>query len=110
MCNKCQALYSKLFKEHHELNLDKNIKEIFTGFCKEQNHFGKLDCYCRTHNKLCCSDCISRIKSKEQAPHKDCEVCGIEEIKEEKNFLLKKHIKNLEDLSKNIEGSINELT
>jgi len=109
MCKKCQTLHSKLFKGHNELILGKNEKEIFTGFCQEQNHFGKLDYYCKKHNKLCCSDCISKIKSKEKAPHKDCDVCEIEEIKEEKNLLLKKHIKDLEELSKKIEGSINEL-
>ena len=40
MCNKCENHHSELFKNHHQIKLDKfkNINEIFTGICKEKNH------------------------------------------------------------------------
>ena len=38
LCNKCQNYHSELFEIHHLYNLEKNIKDIFTGFCEEQNH------------------------------------------------------------------------
>ena len=38
MCNKCDNIHSGLCPNHHKYNLDKDLKEIFTGFCKEQNH------------------------------------------------------------------------
>ena len=44
ICNKCENFHSKLFTKHHKYTLDKtkNITEIFTGFCKEENHLDKL--------------------------------------------------------------------
>ena len=39
----------------------------------------------------------------------NCEVCLIEEIKDEKLKILKKNIKNLENLSKTIDASIDKL-
>ena len=84
MCNKCESFHSKLCKNHHWFNLEKNISEIFTGFCIEGNHMGKLEYFCKNHNILCCGFCITKIKGKEKGQHKDCDVCFIEEIKEEK--------------------------
>ena len=109
MCKKCQVLHSKLFIEHTEYTIEKNNEEIFTGFCNEKDHLDKLDYYCKNHNKLCCSGCIAKIKSKGKGQHFDCDVCLIEDIKEERNNLLKNNLKNLEELSKNIESAINEL-
>ena len=60
MCIKCENHHSELFENHQKLNLNDNIKEIFTGFCKEENHSNKLDYYCKTHNILCCAECIIR--------------------------------------------------
>ena len=48
-------------------------------------------------------------KTKEYGQHKDCEICIIEDIKEEKKNKLKNNIKYLEELSKNINDSIKEL-
>ena len=45
MCNKCQNHHSELFEHHHLYNLDKNIKDIFTGFCKEKNHQVELNIF-----------------------------------------------------------------
>ena len=109
MCNKCENFHLKLFKLHHCYNLDKNINEIFTGFCKEKNHLEKLDYFCKNHNILCCASCISKIKGKDRGEHKDCDVCFIENIKDEKKSKLKENLTNLENLSKTLNESINQL-
>ena len=109
MCNKCENFHLKLFKLHHCYNLDKNINEIFTGFCKEKNHLEKLDYFCKNHNILCCASCIAKIKGKDRGEHKDCDVCFIENIKDEKKSKLKENIINLENLSKTLNESINQL-
>ena len=96
MCNNCKELHSKLFKYHKEYNLEKN-------------HLDKLEYYCKTHNKLCCSACIAKIKKKDKGQHTNCEVYVIEDIKDNKKDILQKNITYLEDLSKNIETSIKEL-
>ena len=109
ICNKCSNLHSDLFENHHMCNIDKNMQEIFTGKCKEGNHKDELEFYCKTHNILCCVACISKIKNKEYGQHTDCNVCAIEEIKDEKKNKLKDNLKYLEKMSNNIESSINEL-
>ena len=108
MCNKCENFHSDLFQNHHSNNLDKETKEIFTGFCKEKKHI-ELKYYCKNHNVLCCAACISKIKDNEYGQHKDCDVCKIDEIKNEKKNKLKDNIKLLENLSNTLEESINEL-
>ena len=85
LCNKCGNHHSELFENHSVFNLDKNAQEIFTGICKEFNHKNELIYYCKDHNILCCAACLSKIKDKENGKHHDCNVCTIEEIKNEKN-------------------------
>ena len=110
MCKKCEILHSKLLKNHEIINLDKSKDDIiFTGLCNAENHKVKLEYFCKTHNQLCCAACISKIKKNEDGKHKDCEICLIEEIKEEKIKVLKGNIKILEDLSETIEKSINDM-
>ena len=109
MCNKCQNIHSGLCIKHHTYKVDKYINDIFTGFCKEENHFGKLEFYCNTHNQLCCSACISKIKRENKGQHYDCDICNIEEIKETKKESLEQNIKSLEKLSNNLEESIFKL-
>ena len=110
LCNKCNNnLHSKLFENHHINKLDKNLNEIFTGFCKEENHSIKLKYFCKVHNKLCCAACIAKISNKGDGQHKDCDVCTIEEIKDEKLNNFKENIKLLEKLSINLEQFINDL-
>ena len=46
LCNKCENFHSKLFINHHPCKIDKDIKEIFTGYCIEENHTIKLDFFC----------------------------------------------------------------
>ena len=62
LCNKCKNLHSELFELHHLYNLDKDINEIFIGYCKEKNNNIELRYFCKNQNKLCCSACIIKIK------------------------------------------------
>ena len=109
LCNKCKNLHSELFEIHHLYNLDKDIDDIFTGYCKEKEHNNKLRYFCKNHNKLCCAVCTSKIKDEGFGQHQDCDVCLIKEIKEVKKNKLKENIKCLEDLSNKFEQSINDL-
>ena len=103
MCNKCENYHSKLFNNHHQYNLDKDINELFTGYCKEKNHCNKLEYFCINHNTLCCVSCLSKIKDKRNGQHRDCNVCYIKKIKKSKKNNLSKNIKFLEDLSLTLE-------
>ena len=109
MCNKCEKLHSGLFQNHYIYNIDKNINEIFTGFCQEKNHNDELEFFCKTHNQLCCAKCIIKIKREGKGQHINCDVCNIEEIKEEKKNKLNENIKLLNELLISIEESINQL-
>ena len=84
ICNKCEIFHSKLFNNHHLFSLEKDIEDIFTGFCKIKNHHEELLFFCKNHNILCCAACICKIKYNELGNHKDCDICLIQDIKEEK--------------------------
>ena len=84
LCNKCKNLHSELFETHNLYNLDKDINEIFTGYCKEKEHNSKLRYFCKNHNQLCCAVCTSKIKDEGFGQHQDCDVCLIKEIKDAK--------------------------
>ena len=109
MCNKCEKIHSGLLKKHHIYSLDKDIKEVFTGLCTNNNHSLELEIYCKNHNKLCCAACISKIKIKGKGQHKNCEVYHISKIKNNKKENLEKNIKHLEEISNKLEPSIKEL-
>ena len=38
MCNKCESYHSKLFSDHQDFIIDKNIEELNNEFCEEENH------------------------------------------------------------------------
>ena len=109
MCNKCNKTHSELCTNHSKFIINENIDGLFTEICKEEKNHSKLSYFCKNHNKLCCIFCIAKIKGEGIGQHKDCDVCFIKEIKEEKKNRLKENIKCLEDLSKSLELSINEL-
>ena len=69
----------------------------------------KLNYFCKTHNKLCCAACIAKIKGKGAGQHVDCDVCYIEEIKEEKKKGINDNIKLLEELSSKFNEVFNEI-
>ena len=81
MCKKCQNIHSGLCPKHHNYKLINGVGDIFTGFCQEEGHFDILEFYCKTHSKLFCSGCISKIKRKGKGEHTDCDICIIEDIK-----------------------------
>ena len=109
MCNKCKNLHSELFDSHHIYKLNQNLKEIFTGFCKEKNHNKELNYFCKNHNVLCCAVCLCKIEDKGNGNHKNCEVFLINDIQEEKRKKLKENIKLLEELSIDLNKTINQL-
>ena len=112
MCNKCEKFHSELYENTHQNKIIKDIKELdenFSGICNEDNHINELIYFCRDHNKLCCAECITKIKAKNNGKHKDCNLCLIEDIEKEKKSKLKENIKCLEDLSKTFEKSIKDL-
>ena len=117
MCNKCESLHSKLFPNHKTFNSEKNINEIYTGLCKERQHMLKLQFFCKTHNQLCCVACIAKIQEDNIGTHKDCTICTLKEIKEEKknNYLkelsgaLNKSIEDLKNIFEKINKSKEEL-
>ena len=109
MCNKCEKLHSGLFTNHHLYNIDQNINDIFSGFCNKENHFDKLDYFCRSHNTLCCSSCIVKVKKKGRGQHSDCDVCILEDIISEKKEILKNNLKDLQNISDSLQTSIIKL-
>ena len=109
MCNKCEKVHSGLLKNHHIYQLNKDINEIFTGLCTKRKHSMILEYYCKTHNKLCCAACISKIRNKGNGEHKDCEIYLLTKIKNNKKENLEKNMKNLQELSNELEPSIKEL-
>ena len=58
---------------------------------------------------MCCVSCIAKIKKNGKGQHHDCDVCVIDDIKEEKKNKLKDNIKSLEELYKTLAESINKL-
>ncbi len=109
MCNKCEKTHMNLFKDHNEYKIENNDEEIFTGFCKEKSHQNILKYFCKDHNKLCCAACIAKINKKGDGQHKDCNICCIEDIKEEKKNKLVENIQCLQDLQDKFNESIKEL-
>ena len=109
LCSKCGQFHSKLLSAHQTMNLDKEDGEIFTGICKEPNHGNKLEFFCKNHNTLCCVSCTSKIGKKGLGLHKDCDVCFLEDIKEEKKEKFKSNTKYLEEISNTLKESIDNL-
>ena len=109
MCNKCINYHSGLFEGHNQYNFNIDVNDIFTDICKEENHSNKLEYYCKNHNQLCCCACGTKIKGHGYGQHGNCEICFIEDIKEEKKKTLKENIKSLEELSNTLDKSIEEL-
>lgn len=80
-----------------------------TIYIQENHYYNELKYFCRTHNQLCSVACISKIKDNENGQHSNCQVCSINDIKEEKKIKLEENIKYLNLISNTLEQSINEL-
>ena len=109
MCNKCLNHHKELFENHQQINLEKDENDIFIDICKEINHPNKLQYFCKTYNMLCCGLCITKLEREGNGQHRDCNICFIKNIIEEKKNKLSENIKFFEDLSNNLESSIKEL-
>ena len=111
MCNKCEKFHSEVLENHHQYKIDKekDIDDIFTGLCKDINHQCELKYFCKTHNILCCAECITKIKGKDHGQHTDCDICSIYDIENEKKSKLEENIKTLERLSNNLKDTIDKL-
>ena len=106
LCNKCSKIHSEWFQTHVVYNLNKEKEEIFNNYCQEKYHSNILEFYCKTHNVLCCSSCISIINNEKYGQHSDCDVCSIEEIREVKKDELNDNIEKLEELLDNFEKTL----
>ena len=71
--------------------------------------FNILEYFCKSHNVLCCAACISKIKGKGNGQHSECNICFIEDIKDEKKNKFEKNMKILEELSNTFMKSIDNL-
>ena len=110
MCNKCEKIHSDFLKDNHKIyKLENDINEIFTGFCKKENHPNKLEYYCKNHNELYCANCICKLKDIVNGQDKDCDVVSIENIKEEKKNKLVENIKSLEELENKFNETLKDL-
>ena len=69
ICKKCEVPHSNLFQHHNLYELNKDIKELFTGFCQKEKHNEELEFFCKTHNELCCASCLCVLKSKGKGEH-----------------------------------------
>ena len=59
-----KIIIKNFFQNHQifKLRKYKDITDIFTGFCKEKKYQVELKYFCKTHNILCCPECIAKIK------------------------------------------------
>ena len=73
------------------------------------NHSYNLEYFCKTHNKLICLACIASIQKKGNGQHKNCKICIIEDIKEEKKNKFKQNIDTLETLFNSVKTSIENI-
>ena len=103
MCHQCLVHHKALFHNHNLIDLTQDNKNLFIEICQENNHLNKFEFFCRTHNKLCCLSCTEK-----NGKHNKCEICKIEDIKEEKKINLEKNLKLLEEISLNINESIDK--
>ena len=89
--------------------MNKNVNDIFTGLCSENNHNISLEYFCKTHNKLCCAACITKIEGEGKGQHSNCEICLLKDIKDEKINNLKKNITILEGLYNKLDNTIKNI-
>ena len=106
MCNKCENFHSNLLNNHKVFDIEKYLKDTFTGFCNEQNHINELEYFCGTHNTLCCAACIVKVKNKNNGKHSDCSIYKVEDIFNEKKNKFNENIKLLQQMSDNLKNSI----
>ena len=108
LCDKCLEVHKNFLPNHQIFDINKEKNEIFSDLCGEESHNQVLEYFCKTHNKLCCALCITKIRDKGKGQHKDCDICIIEDTKYQKHYQLKQNISKLEQISDNLQKIINE--
>ena len=113
LCNKCQKYHNEIFNsKNHQQNLldnSKDTSELFINLCQEQNHLCELEYFCKTHNKLICAKCITKIKNKINGIHTDCDISLLEDIENEIKKKLELNIQLIENSTNNFAILIKEL-
>ena len=100
ICEKCKDYHRFLIENHHNKKLvNKENNEINNELCYENNHENKLEYFCKTHNKMCCIACVTKIKGSGKGQHSNCDICFIKDIKEEKRDKLNQNLLYLDNKS-----------
>ena len=100
MCNKCDKVHLSIRKNHHIFSLDKNVKEIFTSFSKEEKHLYELENIYKIHDRLYYEQSTTNIKNKGNTQHTNSVIRNAKVIVGEKKTNLKKNVDILEKLYK----------
>ena len=98
MCNQCLEIHSNFLPNHQTTIIGEDLNNSASELCGEENHNQVLEYYCKSHNKLGCALCIIKIKDKKKGQHKDCDICTIEDIKNQKHSQLEQNISKLEQI------------
>ena len=99
ICEKCKDYHKFLIDNNHNKRLyNKENNEIDNEICYEQNHQNKFEYFCKTHNKLCCIACVTKIKGFGNGQHSECDIFFIKDIKEGKIKKLKDNLLYLEKI------------
>ena len=95
-CSKCDIYVCEKCKDYHNNLINRNHNQIFNKenneICLEKNHQEKLEYFCRTHNKLCCRACVTKIKGLGNGQHSECDICFVKDITDERKNILEQNI------------------
>ena len=112
-CSKCDIYVCEKCKDYHNNLINRNHNQIFNKenneICLEKNHQEKLEYFCRTHNKLCCRACVTKIKGLGNGQHSECDICFVKDIIDERKNLLNQNIIYLKNNRTSFDSLINKL-
>ena len=108
-CDECKNYHMNLIQNNHSKLLYNKENNDNNEFCNELNHDNKLEYFCKTHNQLCCTACITKIKGEGNGQHSDCDICFLKDITKEKISKLKQNIIYLEHFNSDLDLSFNKI-
>ena len=112
-CSKCDIYVCEKCKDYHNNLINRNHNQIFNKenneICLEKNHQEKLEYFCRTHNKLCCRACVTKIKGLGNGQHSECDICFVKDITDERKNILEQNIIYLKNNRTSFDSLINKL-
>ena len=112
-CSKCDIYVCEKCKDYHNNLINRNHNQIFNKenneICLEKNHQEKLEYFCRTHNKLCCRACVTKIKGLGNGQHSECDICFVKDITDERKNILEQNIIYLKNNRTYFDSLINKL-